>query len=98
MVWVGKIQTVKCCSYSSQVSGMLQRTQLTCALLLLLLLLMRRYVRKAASAPKPVYLVDFAMAHPPDTWQMPAERFVPINSLNTVSCCDVTLRDGACCH
>lgn len=43
-----------------------------------------RYVRKVASAPKPVYLVDFAMAHPPDTWHMPADRFVPVNGLNTV--------------
>lgn len=46
---------------------------------------MHRYVRKAASAPKPVYLVDFAMSHPPDTWHMPASRFVPVNGLNTVS-------------
>lgn len=53
------------------------------AVLVLLAALLVWYVRKAASAPKPVYLVDFAMAHPPDTWQMPAERFVPINSLNT---------------
>lgn len=41
-------------------------------------------MRKVASAPKPVYLVDFAMAHPPDTWHMPADRFVPVNGLNTV--------------
>lgn len=43
-----------------------------------------RYVRKAAAKPKPVYLLDFAMAHPPDTWRFSKERFVPANSLNTV--------------
>jgi hypothetical protein len=42
-------------------------------------------VRKQAAKPKAVYLLDFAMAHPPDTWRMPKERFVPVNSLNTVS-------------
>eukprot|EP00878_Enallax_costatus_P009912 GHUV01010349.1.p1 GENE.GHUV01010349.1~~GHUV01010349.1.p1 ORF type:complete len:507 (+),score=77.65 GHUV01010349.1:205-1725(+) len=41
------------------------------------------YNRKQASKPQPVYLVDFAMAHPPDTWRIPKERFVPVNSMNT---------------
>jgi hypothetical protein len=45
-------------------------------------------VRKEAGKPKPVYLLDFAMAHPPDTWRLPNDRFVGTNSLNTVS--DVT--------
>jgi hypothetical protein len=47
-----------------------------------------RYVRKQASKPDPVYLLDFAMAHPPDTWRLPNNRFKGTNSLNTVS--DVT--------
>uniref|UniRef100_A0A383VBC9 3-ketoacyl-CoA synthase n=1 Tax=Tetradesmus obliquus TaxID=3088 RepID=A0A383VBC9_TETOB len=56
--------------------------QVLAALVLAVAVLMW-YVRKAAAKPKPVYLLDFAMAHPPDTWRFSKERFVPANSLNT---------------
>ncbi|KAF8055276.1 KCS1 [Scenedesmus sp. PABB004] len=56
--------------------------QLAAGLVLAVTLLVWRACR-AAAAPAPVYLLDFAMAHPPDTWRMPKGRFVPTNKLNT---------------